>query len=79
MGFTGGSALTSKEGIEIALGRDKLSILTPSGFAERFGGATVDVSSGARLAALVITADSVAPRVTPASEANGVAIAWVPA
>jgi hypothetical protein len=78
-GFSGGSAAASNDGLEIAIGRDKLSSLTPSGFAERFGGATVDVSSGARLAALVIAADSVAPRVTPASEANGVAIAWVPA
>lgn len=78
-GFSGGSAVPTKSGIEVALGRDKLSILTPPAFAERFGGATIDVSSGARLAGLVIAAEGVAPHVTPAREANGVAIAWVAA
>lgn len=75
-GFTGGTALDSTMGAEVALGKDRLSILPPSDFAMRFGGARIDLSSGARLAGLVIAAKDITPSITPAVDANGVAIAW---
>ncbi len=78
-GFTGGSPLESASGFEVALGTDKLSIVPPSTFAMRFGGARIDASSGARLAGLVITAKDITNCITPAADANGVTIAWVPA
>ena len=63
-------------GLRLACGPHRLTVLTPEAFSDRFGGATIDLSKGPRLAAITIEGAGVTPGLTPMTEANGLAIEW---
>ncbi len=75
-GFTGQRPREIDGGLAAACGPQILSVLTPDVFAARFDGAMVDLAQGPRLAGLVIAASDPPARLTPASDAGGVTIAW---
>ena len=75
-GFTGGTATEVAGGLSAPCGPHALTLLTPEAFAARFPGERVDLSDGARFAAIAIEGPGVAPGLTPAAEACGLAIEW---
>jgi catechol 2,3-dioxygenase-like lactoylglutathione lyase family enzyme len=79
-GYTGSPAQRIDGGIAAACGPHALAVLTPTAFARRFEGAVIDLSSGPRLAAIVIGThlglQGERRQITRARDAGGVLIAW---
>jgi hypothetical protein len=75
-GFVGGAVERRADGLVLACGPHRLSVLTPAAHARRFGGETVDLAEGPRLAALVFEGPTSEERLVPASAGHGATLGW---
>lgn len=77
-GFSGGRVQPVDGGVAVACGPHALTAITPAAFRRRFDGASVDLSQGPRLAAIVVGTRGGRRGITHAGDACGVTIAWQP-
>ena len=75
-GFVGGPVERRADGLAVACGTQRVSVLTPAAYARRFTGETVDLAEGPHLAALVLEGPTAEERLVPAAAAHGAALTW---